>query len=439
MSNTNNRREFLKTSSSALLSLPIWGSFTTSLWSQLVHADSVGVKGTQPNVLVIRMLMALDNVEGISPWLGSQPDHKDLALSYTKDKLTKTNTQLVFAPAASALAPFAKNSAVIHGVFMGPNDLGHPFAQQYITSGRAQESAPHFSTIVAHSRRKNNDFLMLNDSVESGTNEFSILQTNVLQEGFSVISKSASGALDMIQNQSQGVASLRKLQERHLEVERFNSLLPQVLALRSHEVNSIESVPKVLDEECVAAAFISGLATTAQIDFDESIGESPDTHARHIEDHPKAQKTRWDRMANLLNILKKFNVLDNTLIIAVTDFSRTPALNANMGKDHNYFTNSVFLAGYGINGGTSIGSQQLHPSSSKRGSLLVGDFIDYKTGEIKRFKNINPSNVEQLSLPVGVDLIRPRDVLRTLQEIVLPGSESRFGTKSKVLPKIVKN
>lgn len=434
-----NRRDFLK-QGLIVSGMPLFGGLTSSLWSQLAMAKSAQL----PNIVVIRMFQGLDGVQGIHPWLGQEPDPKQLFLAYRPSELIRTDTEIVLAPSAAALAPYASKMAIVRGVFMGPNDLGHPFAQQYISSGRSQAKAPHFSAMIASRRFRSSDPLVVNAGVEAGNYNYLTLPT-VKLKNFELMSGGgkflSNLQLDMVQSY-QDFASRREL------IEEYHKALQSVLALRSEALKALPDIPSdALDEETVAAALASGVSSMAQIDFTDSIGGSADSHARYKNDeyaskgsvdHPSAQKARWDRLANFLNLLDQLKVLDRTLVVAVTEFSRTAALNMNAGKDHNYFNNSMLMAGWGVNGGRAIGSQNLHETTATGGdSIITASHIDFKTGESIRFKKLRPSDYNTFAPGPGVSLIRPKDVLRTMQEIVLPGSVSQYGDDAQIIPGIV--
>jgi hypothetical protein len=60
-------------------------------------------------------------------------------------------------------------------------------------------------------------------------------------------------------------------------------------------------------------------------------------------------------LATLLEDLKRLGLLDETLVIAMGEFGRTPQINPNGGRDHHGRANSALLAGAGIPKGAVIG------------------------------------------------------------------------------------
>ncbi|MBX3438308.1 MAG: DUF1501 domain-containing protein, partial [Planctomycetaceae bacterium] len=61
-------------------------------------------------------------------------------------------------------------------------------------------------------------------------------------------------------------------------------------------------------------------------------------------------------LSALLIDLEQRGLLDDTLVVAASEFGRTPAINANAGRDHWGGCNSVLLAGAGIKRGFVLGS-----------------------------------------------------------------------------------
>jgi hypothetical protein len=67
----------------------------------------------------------------------------------------------------------------------------------------------------------------------------------------------------------------------------------------------------------------------------------------------------------LLEDLQQRGMLDNTLVVAMGEFGRTPLLNARGGRDHWPGVWSILFAGAGVNGGQVIGSSDEHGANPK--------------------------------------------------------------------------
>ncbi len=59
---------------------------------------------------------------------------------------------------------------------------------------------------------------------------------------------------------------------------------------------------------------------------------------------------------NLFTSIFESGVLENTLVVALGEFGRTPRINPDGGRDHWPHCYSVLMAGYGIKGGQVYGS-----------------------------------------------------------------------------------
>jgi hypothetical protein len=92
-------------------------------------------------------------------------------------------------------------------------------------------------------------------------------------------------------------------------------------------------------------------------DGDENIGNPMwDTHQKNAERLRDVLCPQFDRpFATLLEDLQSRGLLDETLVVVMSEFGRTPKLNGAGGRDHWGSCFSVALAGAGIGGGQIIG------------------------------------------------------------------------------------
>ncbi len=96
-----------------------------------------------------------------------------------------------------------------------------------------------------------------------------------------------------------------------------------------------------------------------------------DTHARNFDRMEDCLAPQFDvGFTALLDDLSDRGLLDETLVIAVGEFGRTPAVNANAGRDHWGSVFSCVLAGGGISGG------QVYGSSDREGGYPASDPVD---------------------------------------------------------------
>ncbi len=96
-----------------------------------------------------------------------------------------------------------------------------------------------------------------------------------------------------------------------------------------------------------------------------------DTHARNFDRMEDCLAPQFDvGFTALLDDLEERGLLDETLVIAVGEFGRTPKVNANAGRDHWGNVFSCVLAGAGISGG------QVYGSSDREGGYPATDPVN---------------------------------------------------------------
>lgn len=96
-------------------------------------------------------------------------------------------------------------------------------------------------------------------------------------------------------------------------------------------------------------------------DLNGSVGDHWDTHGNNFNRLKNTMLPVFDRAASaLIADLAERGTLDETLVVMLTDFGRTPKINGNAGRDHYPSVYSVFLAGGGVQGGQIYGSSDKH-------------------------------------------------------------------------------
>jgi hypothetical protein len=89
-----------------------------------------------------------------------------------------------------------------------------------------------------------------------------------------------------------------------------------------------------------------------QIDYD-----AWDTHQKNFDILKENKLPVFDQVyATLLEDLEERGLLDETLILVISEMGRTPRINGNAGRDHWTFCYSCLFAGAGIRGGTIYGA-----------------------------------------------------------------------------------
>ena len=77
----------------------------------------------------------------------------------------------------------------------------------------------------------------------------------------------------------------------------------------------------------------------------------------------------------LLDDLSQRGMLDDTLVVMLGEFGRTPKINKNIGRDHWGACQSVVLAGGGIRGGQVHGSSDKHAAYPTTPAVSPSDFL----------------------------------------------------------------
>jgi hypothetical protein len=96
-------------------------------------------------------------------------------------------------------------------------------------------------------------------------------------------------------------------------------------------------------------------------DLNGGKGDMWDTHRDNFNRLKDRLLPVFDRSTSaLLQDLSNRGTLDETLVVVLTDFGRTPRVNRNAGRDHYSDAYSVVLAGGGIRGGQVYGSSDAH-------------------------------------------------------------------------------
>jgi hypothetical protein len=98
-----------------------------------------------------------------------------------------------------------------------------------------------------------------------------------------------------------------------------------------------------------------------------------DVHSNYVpamRDHGEAMDPA---IASLITDLKESGLLDNTLVIMLSEFGRTPKINKDAGRDHWAAVFSCFMAGGGVKGGQVIGSSDEDGAMPKDRPVQVSD------------------------------------------------------------------
>ena len=142
-------------------------------------------------------------------------------------------------------------------------------------------------------------------------------------------------------------------------------------ALRERYGNHIGGQSMLLARRLTEAGVPIVQVCAAAGDLNGGNGDMWDTHRDNFNRLKDRLLPVYDRGASaLLTDLEDRGTLDDTLVVFLTDFGRTPRINGGAGRDHYPHAYSVVLAGGGIQGGQVYGSTDskgAHPLTHRCG------------------------------------------------------------------------
>ena len=94
-----------------------------------------------------------------------------------------------------------------------------------------------------------------------------------------------------------------------------------------------------------------------------------DSHGQNFETHLELVTELDHVMSALVDDLRERGLLEHTLIVTLSEFGRTPQINASLGRDHFASAWSVSLTGCGIRGGTVYGASDDDGQTVKDGKV----------------------------------------------------------------------
>jgi len=427
------RRDFLKVSAGC----SAWSLLSTALPVSTLFASEAkkpAVPKLKPDhfFVLIRVDGGMDVTLGLDPRIHQDgTDQKDVFIEYRPDEILAAG-HLKLGPAAASLRPYFKDVLIINGVNMR-RDGGHDANRNYMAAGRGDGTTANVAAELTALRGKAPlGLIRSRDSVILGSRRIMLTQISQLTNDNPDLSADVEflvqQELKFNQTYSEAVRSLLRAQKIWGQFqERFDQAKLKIDETQTENL-------------AVALSFATGLSDAATLEVDND-DINLDTHTNHVGLHLRGQKAVWDSVARMFKTFKSVpfggsSVFDHTTFMVVTEFSRTPYLNLGGGKDHNPFTNSVLLAGRGIQGNKVIGgSHVIRRDQSPTGDALhFSTPFDFSTGQLVRELAQDQRASESLNL------IYPENVIRTVAGIF--GNPSGFNSvsleKTAVIPGVIK-
>jgi hypothetical protein len=100
-----------------------------------------------------------------------------------------------------------------------------------------------------------------------------------------------------------------------------------------------------------------------------------DSHGQNFETHLELVSELDHVMSTLLDDLQDRGLLDHTLVITLSEFGRTPDINASLGRDHFARAWSASLSGCGIKGGSVYGATDENGQHVKDGQVGAAELF----------------------------------------------------------------
>ena len=136
-------------------------------------------------------------------------------------------------------------------------------------------------------------------------------------------------------------------------------------------------------------------------------GNSWDTHSDNDKGHRDRLAPTLDRtLTALIDDLDERGLLDTTLVIAMGEFGRTPAINPNLGRDHWPNCWSLALAGGGIKTGQVVGS------SDEKGFNVTSRVVSMGDLYATVYKTLGIDWTKEYMSPIG----RPVKIANSLED-----------------------
>lgn len=335
----------------------------------------------------------------VDPWIKAvRPSEKDAFIEYRADEILKEGN-LYFGPAMEAMRSYAAQMNIINGIYMSSTDSGHQANEIYMNSG---SGSGHYGVLVVEHELVDQEYplgVLTNTSVYSGGSAVTSSQVALLQN----LSPAANTASPFDNLDSPVVKAQKILVENAQKITDYNQ------ARKNLESQGIT----LTDGHSVALAYRHGLAANAYLSLAGT--GNLDTHASHEFAHKDVQTQNWNQIAETLNAFKQVewesgvSIYDLTTFYITSEFSRTPALNAAKGTDHNPLNNSAVIIGPGFKGNTTFGASRLvtGAESANGTSYLIGSMVDLQSGEIITNKD---------DAKAKGHLIKPETIIATLAE-----------------------
>ena len=188
------------------------------------------------------------------------------------------------------------------------------------------------------------------------------------------------GLLQQFNRQQRTLEAGRALDDVNRIQQRALSLLTSTKLKSAFDLSTAD--PKLRDRydrslfgssTLIAKRLVEAGVRFVNVTWDFPGDNSWDTHADNFGWLRGALPTLDLSYSALLGDLDESGLLDETLVVIMSDMGRTPQVNASSGRDHWTYAYSVVFAGAGIRGGTTYGVTDAHAAYVKDRPVSTSD------------------------------------------------------------------
>ena len=202
------------------------------------------------------------------------------------------------------------------------------------------------------------------------------LAEGITLDGF----QAREGLLRQFNRQQRSLETNGSLGDLHRTQQRAISLLTSSKLKSAFDLADVDS--GLLDRygrtlfgssSLVARRLVQAGVRFVNVTWEYPADNSWDTHANNFGWLRGALPALDATYSALLKDLECNDLLDETLVVLMSDMGRTPQVNANAGRDHWSYCYSVLFAGAGIRGGTVCGESDAHAAYVKSRPVSTSD------------------------------------------------------------------
>lgn len=129
--------------------------------------------------------------------------------------------------------------------------------------------------------------------------------------------------------------------------------------------------PTLFGEQCLVARRL----VEAGVPFVKISRAWWDSHGQNFETHLELVTELDHVMSTLLDDLSERGLLENTLVVTLSEFGRTPQINSSLGRDHFASAWSASLSGCGVKAGSVYGASDENGREVKEGKIGAAELF----------------------------------------------------------------